>query len=127
MKAISSKVELSAEMNVRSRKKLIFEMQKDAMLFAEYDQNQDRKIDFGEFIALQPKGVRDAFGAEEIRVWFDAADVDRDGTLSISEFFRWSAAKASKRHGAEMLESAFHVYDKDSTGQLDAIEFEQVF
>ena len=111
MKAISSKVELSAEMNVRARKKLIFEMQKDAILFAEYDQNKD---------------VRDAFGAEEIRVWFDAADVDRDGTLSIFEFFRWSAAKASKRHGAEMLESAFHVYDKDSTGHLDAIEFEKV-
>ena len=126
MKAISSKVELSAEMNVRARKKLIFEMQKDAILFAEYDQNMDRKIDFGEFLALQPKDVRDAFGAEEIRVWFDAADVDRDGTLSIFEFFRWSAAKASKRHGAEMLESAFHVYDKDSTGHLDAIEFEKV-
>lgn len=83
----------------------------------------NQKLDFEEFLAMQPLRVRQQFAAEEIRRWFDAADGNGDGVLSINEFFCWSLTNASRKHGTTALEEVFARYDKDKTGFLDSIEF----
>ena len=97
----------------------------DATRFAEYDFDGDQKLDFEEFLAMQPKKVRETYAGHEIQAWFDAADTDGNGSLSINEFFKWSLSNASLKHGATALEAAFRKYDKDGTGFLDSFEFEQ--
>ena len=83
----------------------------------------NQKLDFEEFLAMQPHRVRQQFAGEDIRRWFDAADANGDGVLSINEFFCWSLTNASRKHGSAALEEVFARYDKDNTGFLDSIEF----
>jgi Ca2+-binding EF-hand superfamily protein len=91
--------------------------------FAVFDTDGSKSLDFGEFLALQPTRVRDAFGVAEIRTWYDMADTDGDGELSIDEYFAWSLNAATLEDGIGALESAFELYDTDSNGKLDALEF----
>ena len=86
----------------------------------------NQQLDFEEFYAMQPRKIRDEYTTEQIREWFEAADLDGNGTLCINEFFRWSLLNASQKHGDAALQAAFRQYDKDTTGQLDALEFERV-
>lgn len=76
-----------------------------------------------EFYAMQPRTFREQHGPGQIRKWFDAADLDRSGRLSIDEFFRWTVGNAAIRHGAGSLKAAFEKFDKDKTGEIDALEF----
>ena len=74
---------------------------------------------------MQPAKIRAHFSADEIRTWFEAADGNGDGVLSINEFFVWSLGNAAQKHGMAALQNVFAKYDKDKTGFLDAIEFGQ--
>jgi Ca2+-binding EF-hand superfamily protein len=72
---------------------------------------------------MQPSIFREQHGPVQIRKWFDAADRDHSGRLSIDEFFRWTVGNAVFKHGAGSLKAAFERYDKDKTGEIDALEF----
>ena len=61
----------------------------------------------------------------DFKVWFDAADLDGGGTLSVDEFFFWTLSNASRQHGDEAIEAVFAKYDKDKTGRLTALEFQK--
>ena len=95
----------------------------DSMRFAEFDKNQDQQLDFDEFYEMQPKNIKEKFSVSDVRAWFNAADLDGSGTLSMEEYFKWSLGSAAQKHGSRALEAAFQKYDKDGTGRLDAIEF----
>lgn len=98
----------------------------DAMMFSEYDMDGNAGLDFEEFLAMQPRRMREMYAPTEIRALFTAADADNDGHVSVNEFFRWSASHAAEFHGAAALGAAFRRFDKDGTGQLTASEFEPV-
>jgi Ca2+-binding EF-hand superfamily protein len=83
--------------------------------FAECDADGDQQLDFDEFQAMLPHRVRELHRTSEIRQWFDAADTDNSGTLSISEFFTWSLGHAAEKYGATALEAAFAKSDSDHT------------
>ena len=56
-----------------------------AARFAELDQDGNEVLDFEEFYAAQPDATREQFSREEIRGWFDAADDNGDGELTLDE------------------------------------------
>ena len=84
-----------------------------------------RRLDFEEFLAMQPNAIRASFSAAEIRQWFATADSNDDGVLSVNEFFMW-ALNSSSAVGARALEAVFAEHDKDGSGLLDFREFEKV-
>ena len=98
---------------------------REGMRFAEQDEDGNERLDFEEFLAMQPRRVREMHSAEDIRRWFDLADTDGSGELSINEFFCWSLTNAALRLGGNTLAWAFAKYDTDGTGYLDSHEFER--
>ena len=95
----------------------------DARAFAEFDVDSNQQLDLDEFIAMQPKEIRDTFSLDEIESCFRLADTDGDGTLSPEEWFNFSLSNAAHLAGADALATAFRKYDVDGTGLLDASEF----
>jgi len=61
--------------------------------------------------------------ADEIKQWFDTADVNSDGELTVDEFFQFSIGAAASAHGARALEHTFKQYDSNGEGLLDVREF----
>ena len=58
----------------------------DAHRFAETAElDDDASLDFEEFLAMQPRQLRDMHSTSTIREWFDAADTDGSGRLSVNE------------------------------------------
>lgn len=98
----------------------------DSRSFAEVDHDGDQKLDFEEFLSMQPDKILHDFGVNVIREWFDQADLDGDGTLSVNEFFQFALSNASQEHGSESIRYVFEKYDRDHKGHLDAIEWQQV-
>ena len=99
---------------------------RDSMRFAEHDLDGDQKLDFEEYLAMMPSRVRETHPRSQLRAWFDTADVNGDGVLSLTEFFSWSLANAVTTNGENSLLAAFAFYDRDKKGSLDAREFEQL-
>ena len=95
----------------------------DSQAFSEVDVDGNQRLDFEEFLAMQPGCIRDQYSVEQIKAWFDSADANGDGTLSVEEFFAWSLSNAVQSHGTVSLQLAFEQYDKDGGGYLDAFEF----
>ncbi|KOO35025.1 hypothetical protein Ctob_009998 [Chrysochromulina tobinii] len=88
--------------------------------FAEGDKESNLALDFEEFLAMQPKGIREQHSAEKIMEWFKAADSDGDDKpVSIMEFFKYSIGPASLEHGSAALDGVFKQFDKDGDGSLD--------
>ena len=102
-------------------------VQRDAMRFYEADAkgNSDHKLDFKEFLVMQPPAIKKSHTEAEIRGWFDAADTDGDGAVSINEFFVWTLQKEAL-NGMDGLRSLFECYDKDGTGCIDMHEFQRI-
>ena len=102
-------------------------VQRDAMRFYEADAkgNSDHKLDFKEFLVMQPPAIKKSHTEAEIRGWFDAADTDGDGAVSINEFFVWTLQKEAL-NGMDGLRSLFECYDKDGTGCIDMHEFRRI-
>ena len=92
-------------------------------IFEGQDRDGNTRLTFEEFVAMQPRRVRDTHTLEEMQQWFVDADENGDGTLSINEFFKWSLGKSTAINGASILEQAFKRYDKNQGGSLDAFEF----
>ena len=100
----------------------------DAIRFAEVDVNGDGRLDFDEFLALQPSVLRKEHTEAEFRSWFAAVDTDSSGTISLTEWFLWvlgkEAARTAHRQKQDPIRAIFAKYDEDSTGFLDAATFQ---
>lgn len=116
--------ELEKRRKSKQRHSLQFSLQKESLRFAEQDKDNNLALDFEEFLAMMPAKMREMHTPEQLRIFFNAADLDGDGTVSMSEFFRWSLTKSELLIGQESLLTAFEFYDKNKTGTLDAREFE---
>ena len=77
------------------------------MRFAEFDTDGDMKLDWDEFLALQTKAIRQKYSEDEIRSWFDVADADGNGSLSISEWFVWTMDHMSEKFGEDCIQRMF--------------------
>ena len=95
-----------------------------ATRFADFDRNGDMKLDWEEFLAIQIKVIREQYSLDEIRSWYDLADVNGDGEISISEWFVWTLDNLADRFGVHSVERIFSKYDTDGSGVLDIAEFE---
>jgi len=61
-------------------------------IFDHFDRNNDGKIDRAEFIDLMK--ALDAFESErEVKLGFNAIDVDSSGVVEFDEFSRWFASR----------------------------------
>lgn len=110
-----------------SSSKLALSLQRDALRFAEADVDGNLDLSFEEFVEMQPQKVREQHGVETLRGWFEAADTDNSGTVSINEFLIWSLAKEQTRTGDDSgLRALFSVYDKDGSGTVDCREFQNI-
>ena len=103
--------------------KLRWDMKKASCRFAEFDRDGNQHLDFEEFYAMLPSTVHASFTDADVRWWFNSADTDGDGSISVNEFFLWSLHNAQEKWGSNALEAAFVKYDGDGTGHLDALEF----
>ena len=101
---------------LRLRRQQLAEFVQDASSFSEHDLDANQKLDFEEFLAMQPRKLREQFTPKEIRVWFNAADENRDGTLSVNEFFAWSMSNCALKYGAMHLHEAFERFDANGHG-----------
>lgn len=99
-------------------------MESDSRRFAEGDRNADQLLSFDEFIAMLPPGVRKRFGIIQLRSWFDEADVDNSGSLSVGEYFKWTLRNAVETHGYDVLRTIFQRYDRDGSGSVTLREFQ---
>ena len=115
------------EEDARRRKKLAgklrWDMKQASCRFAEFDRDGNQQLDFEEFYAMLPSSVHASCTDSDVRWWFNSADTDGDGNISVNEFFLWSLHNAQEKWGSNALEAAFLKYDADGTGQLDALEF----
>lgn len=86
------------------------------------DHDGDMKLDFEEFVAMQPLPILEHHTREQIRQWYDEADVSGDGKLTTNEFFTWSLSRSSVS-GTNILEAVFRKYDSDGGDSLCSSEF----
>lgn len=89
------------------------------------DKDGNNALDWDEFLEMQPTRIRETHSEAEIREWFEMADVDGNGSVSINEFFIWTLQKESL-NGMEGLRAVFQAYDTDNTGCIDMAEFQQI-
>ena len=64
-----------------------------------FDLDGDQKLDYDEFYTMQPASMRERFSPQTIREWFEEADADGSGHVSLNEFFLWSLRKAGNQFG----------------------------
>ena len=85
-------------------KKVIDEAQASLLRFSDADADGNMRLDFDEFHAMLPVEVRDEFDSAQLRAWFDAADLDGSGELSMSEYFVWTLRNATETHGGNVID-----------------------
>lgn len=95
-------------------------------------------LTFEEFFAVQPLRVRQAYPANTIKDWFEAAAKQRDSgadagsaVVSLNTFFLFTLSEEALVHGAASLQDAFSEFDNEPAymgrgGLLDLGEFEEV-
>ena len=115
----------SAHMAMDTAGRFTQKMQKDALRFAEADKDGNNALDWDEFLDMQPSRIRECHSDDEIRKWFQEADVDGNGTVSINEFFLWSLQRQTLS-STEGLRAIFAEYDTDGSGEVDLREFQRI-
>ena len=101
------------------------DLQRYSLRYAEADVDGDSELTFEEFVAMQPLRVREAHSEQDMRGWFESADTDHNGTVSINEFFMWTM-KMHSMSNMEAVRGMFNAYDKDSTGHICSFEFQRM-
>lgn len=61
---------------------------KSQRIYKAYDKNKDDKVVFEEWLKMKEGAMDDARKARE-KKWFDRADADKDGSITIQEFHKW--------------------------------------
>ena len=64
------------------------QVQRDALRFAEADIDGNNVLDWDEFLSMQPARVRETHSVEEIRSWFEAADLGGNNGVTINDVSR---------------------------------------
>lgn len=75
----------SAEGKRAPKSKQKMSAHKAKRIFKAYDKNGDGKVTFDEWLKMKDGSMNSARKARE-KKWFDAADADKDGTVSLQEF-----------------------------------------
>ena len=55
-------------------------------VFASFDRDGNAKLDFEEFVAMQPQRVRDLHSEGEMFQWYQDADENGDGLINFEEW-----------------------------------------
>jgi Ca2+-binding EF-hand superfamily protein len=110
----------------RARTAIINESRDAARRFADSDVDGDQTLSFAQFYDMQPPGLREKFPESTFQAWFDSADLNRSGVLTIDQVFLWTLENACVKHGEDAMRTLFTRYDPDRSGVLDAFEFEKV-
>ena len=95
-----------------------------AIAFYRGDKNGDEKLDFDEFCSIAPESLRANASEHDLRLLFDSIDLDKNGSVTLDEFFVWTLSYVNDFMGAG-LESVFNRYDASNEGALDSREFAQ--
>ena len=103
------------------------DMQTHARRFADADCSSDQLIDFDEFVGMLPERLKEQFSDAQVRAWFDAADRDGSGEISISEYFLWTLHNTAELHGSDALAEIFGRYDPDGSGEIELEEFQSAW
>ena len=101
------------------------EVSQQAMSMHRVDTDQDGLLNFEEFLNLFPPTTRARRPDSELRLLFDAIDIDGNGTIKGAEFFLYALRFAQKML-AGRLEDAFMKFDASGSGTLDKVEFAAV-
>ena len=77
---------------------------------------------------MQPKRVREMNTVSEIRSWFEDADVNGDGTVSINEFFIVRASRA-RGHARSLISTGGGVAERADERRRERVagDFEGAF
>ena len=60
---------------------------------------------------MMPQKLRERFSTEQVREWFDSADTDNSGQVSISEYYLFTMRTAAQMHGDDIISAIFAKYD----------------
>jgi Ca2+-binding EF-hand superfamily protein len=93
--------------------------------FQEADVNEDHELDWDEFYDALPSHVKQSHSQETIRSWFDTADLDMNGKVSLGEFVQWSLTAASLVTGSAVTQ-VFSRHSRSKASSLDEMEFTRV-
>ena len=69
------------------------------MAFYQGDINGDEVLDFAEFCSIAPKAMRDSLSPEEMKALFDSVDLDKNGNVTLDEFFIWTLSFVQESTG----------------------------
>ena len=94
-----------------------------ARRFADADADGLLSLSFDEFVAIMPVGFAELRPRQDLRVWFDSADKDSDGDMSVDDYFLWILDNVARKHGSEIVAELFGKYDKDGSGSVNMLEF----
>lgn len=95
-------------------------MREAAMKFLEADKNGDEQLTFEEFKGLIPTSM--SITDAEAKVVFNGVDHDKDGVVTVEEYFSWVLANQSEMVADGFL-NVFRQYDVSGNGQLTVDEF----
>lgn len=113
------------KLDVRNDKRsVVSDMRIDMARFAELDTARNQYLTYPMFLKMMPKKMRKMFEDDQLLSWAASADLDGDGILSVTDYWRWSLRCATEVHGQDALKQMFLIFDSDGTGKLDALEFE---
>ena len=93
------------------------------MVFIAADEDRSGSFGYSEFRGMLPLSLQNKKGDREIRSWFDAMDKDKDGKISLAEYFLFSVTSSCMIADCSIA-ALFSEHDEDGTCELDEKEFE---
>eukprot|EP00325_Prymnesiales_sp_UTEX-LB-985_P031941 CAMPEP_0174738490 /NCGR_PEP_ID=MMETSP1094-20130205/70021_1 /TAXON_ID=156173 /ORGANISM="Chrysochromulina brevifilum, Strain UTEX LB 985" /LENGTH=504 /DNA_ID=CAMNT_0015941913 /DNA_START=66 /DNA_END=1581 /DNA_ORIENTATION=+ len=96
-------------------------MRQHMIFFQDADENGDMKLNFDEFTKALPENIRQNTAQDKVRSWFDLADKDGNGEVTMAEFVLWSISMAKAVTGSDV--SRILQTGDDDEGLLDELQF----
>ena len=93
-----------------------------AHAFLSADKSGDRRLTFDEFLDAVPAQMKANRSERALKSLFNVVDADKDGAVSIDEFFIWTLSFLQDSQ-ASGLEEVFQHYNIDGKPELNAMEF----